>query len=87
MLANIVGRDLGSVTGKNLYNIEREFGLDPWRCYPGEIKRAYCYYMVPEMDMWRLPLLVKLLDQKLEMETCEENTKTIRELIDSLCTS
>ena len=87
MLANIVGRDMGSVTGKNLYNIETEFNLDPWKCSPGEVKRVYSYYSVPEMDKWRLPLLVKLLDQKLEMEICEDNTKTIRELIDSLCTS
>jgi hypothetical protein len=38
MLANIVGRNMGSVTGKNLYNLENEFGLDPGQCSPGEIR-------------------------------------------------
>ena len=87
MLANIVGRDMGSVTGKNLHNIESEFALDPWQCSPGEIKQNYNYYEVPEMDKWRLPMLVKLLDQRLEMQICEDNTKTISELIDSLCST
>ena len=42
---------------------------------------------VPDVDQWRLPLLVKLLEQKMEMEAYEENSKSIRELIDSLCCS
>ena len=32
MLASTVGRDLGSVTGKNLYSVECEIDLDPWQC-------------------------------------------------------
>ena len=52
MMANLVGRDMGSVTGKNLYNIECEFGLDPWKCSPWELKKVYKYYTVPDADMW-----------------------------------
>ena len=87
MLANTVGRDLGSVTGKNLFNVECEFDLDPWNCSPEVLKKKYCHYSVPDVDKWRLPLLVNLLEQKREMEACEENSKSIRELIDFLCSS
>ena len=87
MLANTVGRDLGSVTGKNLFNVECEFDLDPWNCSPEVLKKKYSYYSVPDVDKWRLPLLVKPLEPKMEMEACEENSKSIRELIDSLCSS
>ena len=84
MLANIVGREMGSVTGKNLFNIENEFGLDPWQCSSLELKKVYSYYMVPEADKWRLPFLVKLLDQRIDMDACGEKTKAVSELIESL---
>ena len=87
MLASLVGRDAGSVTGANLVNIEEEFGLDPWVSSSAQLGEKYSCYSVPADDSWRLPLLVKLLDQKREMTICEENTKAISELIDSLCYS
>ena len=67
--------------------MECEFDLDPWNCSPEVLKKKYSYYSVPDVDKWRLPLLVKLLEKKMEMEACEENSKSIRELIDSLCSS
>ena len=87
LLADLVGRDAGSVTGQNLLNIEEEFGLDPWVSSSAQLGEKYCLYHVPDEDRWRLPLLVKLLDQKRDMAVMEENTKTISELIDSLCYS
>ena len=80
-------RDAGSVTGQNLLNIEEEFGLDPWVSSSAQLGEKYCQYTVPDEDRWRLPLLVKLLDQKRDMAVMEENTRTISELIDSLCYS
>ena len=71
MLANIVGRDMGSVTGKNLFKIENEFGLDPWQCSL-ELKKVYSYYMVQEADKRRLPFLVKLLEQRIDIHACGE---------------
>ena len=41
----------------------------------------------PEEDQWRLPFLVKLLDQRCELFTCEESTANIDDLIESLCAS
>ena len=87
LLANIVGRDAGSVTGSNLINLEEEFGLDPWVSSSSQLAEVYSGYEIPTEDGWRLPLLVKLLDQKREMAVMNEKTKTISELIDSLCYS
>ena len=87
LLANVVGCDAGSVTGSNLINLEEEFGLDPWTSSSSQLAEKYSGYEIPAEDGWRLPLLVKLLDQKREMEVMNEKTKTISELIDSLCYS
>ena len=87
MLANVVGREAGSVTGSNLINLEEEFGLDPWVSSSHQLAEKYSKYEVPAGDEWRLPLLVKLLDQQREMKVMNENTKTISSLIDSLCYS
>ena len=87
LLVNMVGRDAGSVLGSNLLRIEEEFGLDPWGTSSVKLGQVYKYYAVPEVDEWRLPLLVKLLDQRREMSVCEERSVAVSELIDSLCHS
>ena len=87
LLANLVGRDAGAVTGQNLANIENEFGLDPWVSSSAQLAEKYTLYSVPDEDKWRAPLLVKLLEQKSEMIVMKESTKTISEVIDSLCCS
>ena len=88
ILANLVGRDTNSVTGRNLSNLMEEFPtVDPWRHGAAHFKTEYRGYLVPDEDQWRLPLLKKLLYQRREMDTCGEDVTTITELIDSLCTS
>ena len=87
ILAGIVGSDVGSTTGKNLKNIEEEFQVCPWSNSTGTFKSVYKGYQVPPEDSWRLPLLRKLLEQRREMITCDEDTGAITSLIDSLCFS
>ena len=74
----MVTRDAGSVTGSNLIRIEEEFGLDPWVSNSAHLAEKYKCYDVPAVDEWRLPLLVKLLNQRREMSVCEERTKSDR---------
>ena len=64
ILANLVACDAGSVTGSNLIRIEEEFGLDPWVSNSSQLAGRYKCYDVPAVDEWRLPLLVKMLDQR-----------------------
>ena len=42
---------------------------------------------VPETDLWRVPLLEKLLVQRRQLEVNTEDTKAVSELIDSPCSS
>ena len=86
-MANVAGHDVGSVTGSNLIKLGEEFGLDPWVSTSHQLADQYSGYDVPAEDEWRLPLLVKLLGQRREMTTMNEKTKSISELIDSLCYS
>ena len=87
ILSRIVGTDVASTTGRNLFNIETEYGLSPWTNSPWSFKKSYKGYMVPPEDTWRLPLLGKLLKQRRDMITCGDETSTITGLIDSLCMS
>ena len=87
LLAKVVGKDMGSVTGQNLAHLREEFQLDPWTQSVGEFKKEYTGYMVPEVDRWRLPLLQRLLEQRREMEACGEEVEEMTSLIDSLCSS
>ena len=86
-MARVAGSDGGSVTGKNLRNIQEEFNLCPWTSSVESFNRCYKGYKVPSGDSWRIPLLAKLLDQRTEMIICEEDTSTITDLIESLCMS
>ena len=87
MLASIADKDVGSTMGKNLRNIQQEFNMCPWKNTDNAFKKVYKDYPVPEEDSWRLPFLRKLLEQRREMMTCEEDTSTISSLVDSLCSS
>ena len=87
ILANIVARDIGSVTGGNLSAIGEEFNIDPWTVSFSEFSKNYTQYKVPDEDSWRLPFLVKLLEEKMVLEVCGENIVDYTDLIASLCSS
>ena len=87
ILASVVGRDMESVTGKNLLMLEREFGLDPWIQTATTFKSKNIGYTIPSEDKWRLSLLQRLLNQRREMVACDEGVKDITELIESLCST
>ena len=89
LVANLAARDLGSTTGINLAKIEKETGLNPWIASSNEVKIALeqSEVTVPKEDTWRLPLLEKLLLQRNEMEVQVEDTTSLQQLIDSLCSS
>ena len=50
VLANIVARDIRSVTGKNLAYIEQETGLDPWRATSVQVKDSAPYLLKMNRD-------------------------------------
>ena len=72
--------DCGGLIG-NLFN------LDPRKDPAGLFKAKSIDNQTPAVDDWRLPLLRKLLAKRREFFTCEEDTSTIDDLIESLCAS
>ena len=87
VLALIVARNVRSPTGHNLKQIEKEFKCSIWTMSGHLLSNRYKETEVPEMDLWRLPLLDQLLAQRQEMEVCGEEVVEITALIDSLCSS
>ena len=85
IMSNIFSHDIQSVTGSNLTNIGNLFHLDPRKDPAGLFKAKSIGYLTPAAEEWRLPLLRKLLAKRSEFFTCEEDTSTIDDLIESLC--
>ena len=59
ILAELVGRDAMSTTGKNLIMLERETGLSPWSATSREVSDVLATKItpVPPQDGWRLQCL------------------------------
>ena len=82
--SNIFSHDIHSVTGSNLTNIGNLFHLDPRKDPVGLFKAKSIIHLTPAADEWRLHLLGKLLAKRSELFTCEEDTSTMDDLIESL---
>ena len=89
LVASLAGRDRSSANGDNLTKIQLETGLNPGVAKPSAIRMALVEReeTVLVNELWRLPLLKKLLVQRKDMETLCSNTDDINSLIDSLCCS
>ena len=89
LIAQIVAQDRSSTTGSNLAKIKEETKLNPWSASPFHVKQVLLERepQVPEQDLWRLPYLAKLLDERHNMKLELLDTKAIDNLINSLCSS
>ena len=86
-LAGLSQADGRSTLGRNLRKIASETGKDPRWTASACFRDCFGATPVPEGDIWRIPLLSRLLEERREKETMEEDTVTVEELIDSLCSS
>ena len=69
VMSRLSGRDLRSNFGSNLRLIVEKTGLDPWEVNNKSIKEklsAAETSHIPTEDKWRVPLLRKYLDKRLE---------------------
>jgi hypothetical protein len=66
ILARLAASKVRRTTGKKMHNLKLDIVLTN---------------SVPEVDTWRLPLLCKLVDEKMEIETMGEDTTTVEEVI------
>ena len=89
VVAMLAARDLRSNLGKNLSMVRETTGLDPWVARPGQLRTALELSdrrEVPEMDQYRVPLLQKLLGQRLQAHYMADvrEEERLKALIDSL---
>ena len=67
-MANIVGRNVRTNTGRNLKLMEDEFSVSPWVATASLIREKYPGCEVPPEQGWVLPKLAAALDERLEGE-------------------
>ena len=79
-----IEEDKKSATGRNLYIIERETGMDPLSVTPQMVKTCPILAEIPKLDMWRIPLLNSYLEKKKNKEESFQNTEEINILINTL---
>ena len=82
-LANLMGRDVQTTTGKNIRLIEERSGLSVWSTGQEKLKEAIAeneIVTVDEADKWRIPLL-----QKQELSYLGADLDETNDLINSLC--
>ena len=87
VLSELVGRDMGSTTRKNIAMLERETGLNLWSDLPVKFsqKLAALKTQIPKQDVWRLEFLSKLLRERYHLSKQLFDTKYVSSLINSLC--
>ena len=85
----VAAADVTTTTGKNLYVLRLETGLDPLATSLVKIKAAVWSRVaaVPVDDVWRLEYLGKLLEARGDAHYGGEDTNQLTVLIDSLCSS
>jgi hypothetical protein len=91
VMANISANDIRtrSVTGNNLFNIQKDILLDPTRDLMSKVKITILGIRaaVPRQDIWRIPCLKKFLAQKYALVSQHQDTDEIDKLIESICIS
>ena len=68
LVANIVGRNVRTNTGRNLKLMEDEFSVSPWVATASLIREKFPGCEVPPDQEWVLPELAAALDERLERE-------------------
>ena len=87
LVASLAVVDIRTSTGSNCQGIRREFKMQDEPMVHMRDKILDAKRAVPGQDNWRLPCLMKFLDQRYQLEASLEDTKEIDLLIESLCSS
>ena len=86
-LFEIIGYNCQSSTGRNLYFIRTETGLDPYRISSRHIKNLDMRQQIPMLEMWRIPTLDRLIKKRNDLLDKMENTDDVDAIIHSVCST
>ena len=84
-LARILARDARTTLFKNIQHIKELSGLSPWDFSNWRILVKIENATVPPNNEWRMSMLMKLLNTRLQKSSKLEETKNLTLMIDSLC--
>ena len=90
VLSNIVTSDQRSTTGANMHGVRKMCDKDPLETISlAEIKKMLLESRttVPNEDKWRIPCLVKFLEERYLMQSRHQDHSELDEIIDSLCST
>ena len=87
VLASIASTDSRSNMGSNLMKIKAETGVDPLDKRKHHVMEKLLRSEVPEEEMWRVPLITRLLEENRAMKDTDTDCKNMEDLIDMVCTS
>ena len=85
----VAAGDMRSTSGRNLWWLKTESGLDPLTTASGKMKAVLSsnLAMVPARDRWRISYLAKLLEERGQVHYEGGDVEQLTVLIDSLCTN
>ena len=86
-LFEIVSNDIQSNTGRNIYKIQRETGINPCKVNSSSLRNIPMKTEIPEQDEWRIPLVDKLLNKRAVLESNMEDTDEVENLINGICST
>ena len=88
LVANLVGRDIESFTGRNLRCIQEDTELNPWVATSLQVQSKYkSKVTLDQRDSWRDYLLKNYLDRRQFLRKQLKPTEEIDDLIESLCST
>ena len=87
MMAELAMENAQTVTASNLLHLQKLTQLDPVLDSVRAFKVALPVKLVPEVEEWRLGLLDKLLDVRVERRTAGKDVKAVTAMISSLCST
>lgn len=89
VMLGVVAGDVQSTTGRNIWFLRAETGLDPTCTSSVKLKAVLESKLatIPDMDWWRVRYLGRLLQDRGQAHYEGDDVHQLTDLIDSLCTS
>ena len=89
VMCRVAAGDVRTTTGRNLWYLRRETGLNPLKISSVKLREALACQVstVPEVDRWRVSYLAKLLEARGQAYYEGSDVQDWTALIDSLCTN
>jgi hypothetical protein len=89
VMCGVAAGDVRTTTGRNIWFLKGETGLDPLSSCPGKMKTVLGNKLavVPDRDRWRVTYLERLLEERGQAHYEGEDHEHLTVLIDSLCSN